>query len=253
MTDIMAKDITTLTVVERDNGLIKYTINSIRKFTNPIPQIIIAHNGSSEKYLKEFKSDNNILIIENPISLQVRNTSNRHGLGLNKIMPLVKTKYTAIIESDVMLLSNKWWQMDDSYDFKACQKRGLESSLKDINYWFMCFVLFRTDLFKNINWCMSPNRPQHVNPLIYNDCGWEMAEEVDKNNAKIKSLEYVKCGSGKTKIFDKSFNYLSFELWEDKEPICAHLYRGSDLNRRPEGKSDLVRWKKICDEYLLKI
>ena len=255
MSVIRPEDLTTLTVVENDSGLVKYTINSIKKFTPITPKIIIAHNNnSSAAVLTPFKNDPGVLIVPNKINPGVKNTSTRHGLGLNAIMPLVQTPYTAIVESDVILTSDKWWQLDDSYDLKACQKAGCDPdySPKDVNYWFMCFLVFKTKLFKDINWCPSPQRPQGpVHPYIYNDSGWEMASAVSKHHALIKSLEYVKCKvGGKQRIFDDSFSYKSFELWEDSEPICAHFYRGSDIQRRPNPSGDLKRWSSICDGIL---
>jgi hypothetical protein len=252
--NISPADITTLTVVENDSGLVRYAINSIKRFTSPLPaQIIIAHNGNSDMFLQEFRVDPRIVIVENPLDKSITHSSDRHGIGINKIMPLVKTKYTAIIESDLILLSDVWWHLDDSFDMKASQKSGAEWNyeVKDINYWFMCFVLFKTELFSGINWSTSKLRPFNVHPTIYNDSGWEMAGEVDRKQARIKELEYVKCKvGGKTKVFTKEFAYKSFELWENNEPICAHFYRGSDISRRPNPKKDLKDWMLICDNAI---
>ena len=119
------KDLTCIIVMENDSGIVNYAIQSIIKFTNPCPKILICENTGNVKSkaceLVPFKiKHKDLIIVKNPLGEKPFNTSERHGLGLNKLMRMVNTEYTAIIESDICLLSKNWIKLDTSkYDIKA--------------------------------------------------------------------------------------------------------------------------------------
>jgi CDP-glycerol glycerophosphotransferase (TagB/SpsB family) len=130
---ISPNDITCIVVIENYNELADHTIESIKKFTNPIPKILICFNTGNTKainikrykrdkinFIEKCSNDKNIKIVMNDIPGNIKNTSIRHGIGINKLMELVDTKYTAIIESDVILTSDKWYYLDErKFDIKA--------------------------------------------------------------------------------------------------------------------------------------
>lgn len=250
---ISPSDITCIVVIENYNELANHTIESIKKFTNPMPKVLICFNSGNTKAIniKRYKSDKinfiekcnkdkNIKIVMNNIPGNIKNTSIRHGMGINKMMELVDTKYTAIIESDVIITSDKWWHLDEKkYDIKAIPR-----GKKDIPYWHVCFLIFRTDIFKNIDW-RAEKRSGH------GDTGWQMYSKVLENNSEIKQMSVKNCHKSQdTKYFKDTLNKKSFEIISDGDTIAAHFGRGSDLARVNKFMHSIYQWARICKEIL---
>lgn len=236
-------DLTILTVVENDKGTFDLLISSIYKFSDPVPKIIICSNGKNGETLEKYLNDENITIVSNKPNMVGGN--NRHGEGLNKIFPLVKTPRTAIVESDCILLSNNWNKMDSGYKMLAAQKAN--------NFYHICFTLFETEALKGIDF-RPGNDTNRANRSykIAEDVGWQIGNKINKDS--IQLLEHIDCKSGKGKVFDKRFQ--SDEFWLNDEPIVAHFGRGSNIKGKAIRKGfkhpeeQLVEWKKTAERIL---
>ena len=71
-------DLTVLTVVENDRGILDLLIRSIYKFTDPIPKIIICDQGGNGNVMSKYSNDPNCTVIVNSPKL-AGGSSSRSG------------------------------------------------------------------------------------------------------------------------------------------------------------------------------
>lgn len=244
-------DLTVITVVENDKGLIDLMIKSVYKFTKETPKIIICDQGGNGNLLDKYISDPNITIIKN--SPKLKGGSNRHGEGLNKIFPMVNTKRTAIIESDCILLSYHWDKLNLPDKKMIAAKKG---ELAMHPFYHMCFLVFSTALLKfnkGIDFRPGTDRNRCNRAYkMHEDVGWIIKEKVRPD--EIKELIFIDCKSGNGKFFDSSFQ--SDEIWNGEVPVLAHFGRGSNIGGKSIKKGfkhpneQLEEWKKIAEKLL---
>jgi len=231
-------NLTVISVVANNSGIVDYMINSIYKFTDPKPRIILCDNGNNGNTLDKYRDDDNIVIIKNDPT--DKGESAKHARGLNKIFPLVKTEKTAIFDSDCMVLKSGWDQISAGFNMLTA-----EPALKAGEpFYYVCFMVFYTKMLEGINFMPSKDR-RYMKPRKGYDTGWEVTEKT--NPEEVERLSIRACWAGTTKIFDKSFNYKSFELWRNDEPLVAHLGHGSSKNRKQHNTG---RWMKVADQFL---
>ena len=244
-------DLTVITVVENDKGLLDLMIQSVYKFTNPKPKIIICDQGRNGKKLDKYRNDENITIVPNKPDLQ--GGSNKHSSGLNKIFPMVKTTRTAIVESDCIILREGW---DDIYFPKYKMLASKKGEIAGHPFYHVCFMVFSTNLLKH-NGIVDfrpgkegnrSNRPY----LSHEDVGWSIRNKVDPKEVKL--VDFVDCKSGKGYYFNEGFQ--SDEFWVDGLPTIAHFGRGSNLAGKAVRKGfkssqeQLKEWKKIAERII---
>lgn len=244
-------DLTVLTVVENDSGILDLMIQSVYKFTDPVPKIIICDQGRNGTLLDKYRNDPNITIVKNTPKLV--GGSNRHGSGLNKIFPLVATKRTAIIESDCVLLKYGWDKLNFPKYKMLAAKKGEQAGHP---YYHVCFLVFSTALLKHgqmIDFRPGTKKTRGNRPYkAWEDCGWAIRGKVRPD--EVKSVQFIDCKTGKGKYFDSSFQ--SDEFWVNSEPVLAHYGRGSNIGGKSikkgfaHPKDQLIEWKKIAEEIL---
>jgi hypothetical protein len=244
-------DLTVITVVENDKGLLDLMIKSVYRFTDPKPKIIICDNGNNGNVLAKYKDDSNITIVSHKPTLQ--GGSNKHGSGLNKIFPLVKTKRTAIIESDCILLSYNWDKLNLPKQKMVAAKKG---ELAGQPFYHICFMVFSTSLLKHdgvIDFMPGTIKTRSNRSYkAHEDVGWQIRKKVRPD--QIKELQFIDCKSGKGQFFGSEFQ--SDEIWNDGVPVLAHHGRGSNIGgkRIRDGfkhpREQLEDWKKIAENIL---
>jgi len=220
----MKNDLTIISVVENDRGLINLMIDSVRKFTKPSPHFILCDNGHNGIILEKHRHDPLIKIVPHIPTLS--GGSNRHGQSLNKIFPMVETGKTAIIESDCIVLSEKWHDLDLS-------KYKMASAIKNYNQgimcYHMCFMLFGTNIMKHGDLIdFRPGKDSNRGNRNYKpweDVGWGIQKKIGE--IQIKKLDFVDTKTGLGQYFGREFQ--SDELWFNNIPIVAHFGRGSNL------------------------
>lgn len=237
-------DITILTVVENDCGILDLLISSIYKFTDPVPNMIICNNGRSKLQLSKYTNDSNITIAHNVPKLA--GGSNRHGAGLNKIFPMVKTPKTAIIESDCILLRKDWDYLAPQHKMLAAKKGEHKGNV----LYHICFMVFETELLKEIDFGPSvPVFRSNRSYLMSEDVGWMIGTVVNPKDVGL--MDFKDCKKNEGYYFDKTFQ--SDELWVGGQPTIAHFGRGSFLGGKAIRKGfdspqkQLERWKKIAE------
>jgi hypothetical protein len=248
---ITSENLTIVSVVANNSTtrFVDLMLESVRNFTDGRPMIILADNGSNGKSLDHLKSRKDIDIIKGGMRKKANKTSLAHGTGLNKALSKVKTKYTAIVETDCVVLSHDWYKFDiDKYDVMAAYKaesRGLHTH-------YVCFMVFLSDLLNGLDW-----RPLYDGSRDgkYNDCGWEMEEVLSLNPDRVYNLQSV--GHKKAKIFTgPSFQYKTQEIYDPDGLVrAAHFFRGSDIARRKvcnekAAKKQVQLFKKIATKYM---
>jgi len=231
---------TICSVVYNDNktNLFDLMVRSVLKYTQDAPQFIVCDNGMSD--MGKYSGLNNFNIVKNISSSK---GSLQHGESLNKIISLSNTQYTAIIESDCVVLSNKWNSINNYKMMAALKANGL---------YHVCFMVFETELLHKIDF--RPGKTNIINRSYQpqEDVGWRIAKFVSQN--EIKTIDFVDCKSGKGKIFDSGFQ--SDEYWLDGEPIAAHFGRGSNLVGKAIKKNfcsphkQLIKWKQISENII---
>lgn len=206
---------------------------SIIKHTAFKPKFIFADNGESKSI---YTIDKDIKIVKPKTKPIKNNTSDYHGIGLNAIIPLVDTDYTAIIENDAAVLDDAWLDPLVGFDVAAAKK----GTIDQLDYHFVCFVLFKTELFRDINWRPSPVRNKSGQ---YSDTGWEMEEKIKSMSLSVADIRSVR--KNKQILAGKRFDYKTQEFEWSGKTIAAHLFRGSDMGRRAGGMGDVIAFKKI--------
>lgn len=244
-------DLTVITVVENDNGILDLMIRSVYKFTEPKPKIIICCQGDGNNIENKYIGDGNITVIKNyPI---MSGGSNRHGEGLNKAFEIVTTKRTAIVESDCILL-DKGWDIINFQKYKMiAAKKG---ELAGQPYYHVCFMVFSTALLKHGQTIdFRPGKDDNRENRSYKpheDVGWRIREKVRSD--EIQLLDFIDCKTGNGHYFDGRFQ--SDEFWINGKPIVAHFGRGSNIGGKAvrkgfmHPKDQLIEWKKIAEKIV---
>lgn len=237
--------ITVITVAQNDSGLVRHMIDSVNLHSKVNPKIIVCDNGGNKKFLDKYKSDSSIRIVKN--KPKSRDAANIHGECLDKIFPMVDTKYTAIMDSDCVILSDDWATVDSKYRIVTAKK-----GVKTIDKHYFCFVVFETAALIGTSF-----RPVHArkDKKLPWDTGCMVSQKIYDNNIPIENLSVVKCGTGDGKVFGDRFPK-SFELWRGDDPIVAHFGAGSDLPRRRTNKygegypKQLKEWNTAISQHL---
>jgi hypothetical protein len=237
----MKSDLTVLSVVENDCGILDLMVRSIYKFTDPIPKIILCNNGKDN--LEKYTKDTNMTIVNNNPGL--KGGSNRHGDALNKIFKMVTTKRTAIIESDCVVLCDGW----NATNFKALAAKKDEKNGKILYH--VCFMVFDTELLRDIDFRPGTDKTRSSNKSYgsWEDVGWRIKDRISSKDVEL--LTFVDCKSGKGKCFGSQFQ--SDEFWLDDKAIVAHFGRGSNISGKAIRKNfrhpreQLKEWKKIAE------
>lgn len=234
-------DLTVISVVENDRGLLDLMIRSVRKFTTPAPKFIICDNGNSDEALAPYRDDADVLIVSHKPTMP--GGSNRHGSGLNAITKLVKTKYTAIIESDCVVLRDDWYKTSASM---LASKKGMHNGKP---FYHACFMVFYTEDLYLVDFRPGTDKDRANRTYKpHEDVAWR----VQHNDVEL--LEFVDCKSGRGKYFDAKFQ--SDEFWRNGEPIVAHFGRGSNISGKAIRKGfkhpqeQLKDWKRVVEELL---
>lgn len=225
---IIPKNLTVISVIQNDSGLCNLMIDSIKRFTDPNPKMIIIDKGGNKSIIKANRNNSNIRFVQDFTGARHPNTSMRHAYGINKALSLVDTEYTAVVESDCVVLRKDWFEFDSN---KYHMLAALKSMEFGEEYYHMCFMVFKTKKLFGMNWMPI----KELKPVKYwRDVGFRVYKHIGGTGEAVQHLNVRGCASGKTKIFKHGFEYKSFEMYKDDGmPIVAHFCRGSDLTRRP--------------------
>jgi len=240
-------DLTVVTVVENDAGLIDLMIESVKKFTDPCPHFVICDNGNNKDVLDKYANDPNIMIFSHEPALH--GGSNRHGEGLNAAFDFVTTPKFAIIESDCIILKKGWGDLDFSKHKLLAAKKG---DLAGQPFYHVCFLVGSSRLLRHgttIDFRPGKDKNRSNRPYkAHEDVGWQLRNYVRPD--QVKPMEFVDCKTGDGAYFDSRFQ--SDEFWVDGEPVLAHFGRGSNLGGKAIRKGfkhpaeQLEEWKKVA-------
>jgi len=244
-------DLTVLTVVENDCGLIDYMIKSVRKFTHPAPRFIICDNGRNRDVLDKYRDDKDITIFTNKPKLA--GGSNRHGSGLNAAFEFVGTTRFAIVESDCIVLKEDWdYVGSPTYQLAAAKKGEIARQ----PFYHVCFLVGSTGLLRHGDGIdFRPGKASNRSNRPYKpheDVGWQLRTKVRPD--QVNPVVFVDCKSGDGKYFDSSFQ--SDEFWRGGDAIVAHFGRGSNIGGKAirkgfdHPKEQLKAWKNVADEII---
>lgn len=244
---MLENDLTVVTVVENDNGLINYMIDSVFAFTNPKPKVIVCDNGRNGTLLDVYKDNPDVTVVKNN-KPGFKGGSNRHGEGLNLIMPLVKTKRIAIIESDCVLLTKDW---------DALGKYKMSASIKPTHdksrHYYVCVMVLDTATFKGMDW--RPGREgtrAHNKSYTTEDCGWQIRKRIKPNEVQLMGQIDTKTGKGQF----LNGTFCSDEFTFNGKSIVAHYGRGSHVQHKTVRKNfpphdvQLKAFKKLARELI---
>lgn len=251
-------DLTVVTVVENDAGLLDLMIRSVQKFTDPHPHFIVCDNGGNGDVLDKYRDLPNFDIFSHKPSLQ--GGSNRHGEGLNAAFERVTSSRFAVIESDCIVLKNGW---DDvgfpKYKLLASKKDSASKPGRPIYH--ACFMVGSTRLLNhNGTIDFRPGKDGNRSNRSYKpheDVGWQLYDKIKigvSSGQGVRPLKFVDCKSGEGQYFDSRFQ--SDEFWLDGTAVAAHFGRGSNIGGKRVRKGfkhpseQLVEWKKIANKIL---
>lgn len=244
--------LTVLSVIENDPGLTELMVKSVIKNT-PEAKFIFCDNtngGNVERIKSCFGNKKNLTIVKH--KPQISGGSNRHGSGLNRIFPLVDTKYVAVVENDVVVLDAQWCNIKSGCLAKASFKQGKK------NTYHMCFYVAETlSLWKNntVSVNFMPGGKKGRKPTKSgqnyewdNDVGWRIAEFIGAD--KVDPVDFIDCKSGNGQYFGAEFQ--SDEFHYNGKCIAAHLGRGSNIGGKSVKKhfdhptEQLKKWRQIA-------
>lgn len=237
-------NLTILTVVENDKGLLDLMLRSVVKFTVPQPNIIICDQGNNGDLKTKYKYFPYLTVVENKPTMG--GGSNRHGEGLNKIFNMVQTSRTAIIESDCVL-TRFYWDIIPGSKKAIMSKKGQH---KGLNLYHVCFAVFFTNDLNGIDFRPGTKKNRSNRPYkMHEDVGWQIGKKLLEEDIKI--VDFIDCKSGQGQYFDASFQ--SDEFWTDGQPIAAHFGRGSNIGGKAVRKGfkhpseQLKEWIKVAE------
>ena len=237
------KTTTIISVLYKDYGLFEYMIRTALATSDNIEQILICDNGSNNHLYKRY--DDRVRFISGVG--KPHNGSVSHGLGLNRLLPMVKTPITAIIEPDVLMLDRGWDELPDHIDYRASYK----TEYQGVFCYLPCFVVGLTDKLQKIDFAPGGKGIACSSTEMFNDVGWRMAAaDMVVQQLKFKRCENAQCSIIPNGVFSKKTN----EFWLNDRPIAAHLWRGSDPEKRgPKHKEDFQLWKDTAEKILQRV
>ncbi|HEX5187015.1 MAG TPA: hypothetical protein VFV86_09005 [Nitrososphaeraceae archaeon] len=242
-----------ITVAKDDYGLIDYMIKSAEKYASNINQFIIVNNHDRNDVLKKYNNSSLIQVV--PGRAKNSNSSIQHGSGLNKALPLITAKTTAIIEPDCVVLKKNFNLLPDGYDMIAPVKG---TDINGVNYYHPCLMVFKTSCLKKVDFKAYNFKDKTGLPLgnnhVYSDTGWQISKYI-KNN-QVKQLKIVLSRAKERKIIPYDFGHRTNEFWMDDEVFGLHFWRGSEPSRRQaipklgDWPKQLSAWKKFLSEVI---
>ena len=219
-------NLTVISVVENDKGLVDLMIQSLYKFTTPVPKIILCSNGKNP-ILDKYNEDTNIKIVENNPS--IGGGSNRHGDGLNVAFKLVTTPKTAIVESDCVIVKSDWHEIDQPFKVLVAKK----CELHQIPYYYAAFAIFDTKIMRGMDFRPGNDKTRgNRSYKPHEDVAWRMNGKI--NSSQIGHLDCVDCKSGRGQVLDNMFQ--CEEYWIRGKAVAVHFGRGSNLLGRANRK-----------------
>lgn len=236
-------NLTVISVVALDKTL-DLMIKSVKKFTNPAPNFLFCDNmnGYNEERIKSYMDANdNYTIINNKIK-PYTSGSTAHGLGLNRVFPIVDTEYTAIVESDVAVLSSNWMNISPEFAIKAAIK------LEDLYH--MCFIVFKTEKLRGIDFG-SGDFEQTTSYQPHFDVGNQIRFKVRPKQVEL--MKFVDCKTDGT-----LFKGLQCDEFHDSQGnlLATHFGRGSNIGNKVVrdgfGSTEEQRdkWRNIIEDKL---
>lgn len=219
-------DLTVLTVVENDIGLVDLMISSVRKFTDPEPYILICENGSKNSALDKYRSDPMIRIIPN--SPKLTGGSNRHGSGINKLLPEIKTKRAAIVESDCIIVDSGWDKLTTKV---AASKKGTQANFP---FYYAAFMVFDTNAVKQVDFRPGTDKSRSSGKSYqpHEDVAWQLGKYVKPEDVEL--VDCIDCKTGECQILDSRFQ--CEEYWRDGGVVAVHFGRGSNIRGKANRK-----------------
>jgi len=239
-------NLTIVTVTENDLGILDLMIKSVIKFTNPMPNFVICNNGNSPS-VNKYRNREKFTVVDFKPSMS--GGSNRHGEALCKVLPLVQTKRTAILESDCIALREGWDNISDGKNVLACIKG--QSKLGP--FYHVCYLVFDTEIMQNMDFRPGNEKNRsNRNYKPHEDVGAKTATHLD--HSKVDLVEFVDCKTGKGEFFGKKFQ--SDEFWKNGKAYVSHFGRGSNLTGKAirkgfeHPKTQLELWKEKALEIV---
>ena len=212
-------NLTVISVIALDKTL-DLMVRSVKKFTHPTPRFIFCDNmnGFNNDRIKELMSaDDDYEIVNNRIK-PYTSGSIAHALGLNRVFPMVTTEYTAIVESDVAVLSEDWYKIQPDFVMKAARK------IDDLHH--VCFIIFKTEKLKDIDFG-SGEMIQDQSQQPHFDVGNQIRFKVREK--QIEQMKFVDC-----KVNGVLFKDLQCDEFHDQsgKVLATHFGRGSNIGNK---------------------
>jgi hypothetical protein len=233
-------DLTVLSVVEHDSGTFDLMIRSVLAFTDFVPKFLICLNGTTNIDRNMYRGLVSLKFVDN--SPKYSGGSSRHGSGLDCLMPLVKTEYVAVIESDCVVLDRGWYKIDAGKKIKAASKgNGL---------YHVCFLVAATESLSGISFA-----PKGIGPSYRpeKDVGWQLGKNIRAD--QVDFVDLISCRTPQAKLFER---LQSDEFHKDGKVIAAHFGRGANLAGKKRidefgtHEDQLKRWKETSNRMISK-
>ena len=255
-------------------GLLLY---SLKKLTKNDHLVVINDNGSSRKEILKLldsakKYDNVYLHFRKS---KGETASLAHGKALDILMKEVNTKYTAVFDSDAVVLKKNWDELlinrlGDKVKIVGTPLGKDWSGNKPYDFPFQFVVLFKTEIFKKLNISWQP-KDTMCNPA--QDTGWELKLKYTKAGYRgdiliAKNTRFYKKGPFKNIICAEYY------LKGDSQVFASHFGRGSTMGAckymrngkkyfykiplvgryflKQKGKEEKNKWINKCYDIILK-
>ena len=235
------KDLTVCSVVYNDAqvGLLDLMVSSVLKHTPTAPRFLLCDHGGNN--LDLYRTNPNFTIIPNTDSLY--RGSLAHGYGLNRLLELSTTRYTAIVESDCVVVNDSW-----------CSVQGkIKAASKGSGLYHVCLLVFETELLRGLDFRPGTDSNQYNRSYgITEDVGWRIQERVKEQD--LDSMNLIDCKTGCGQVFGAGFQ--SDELQYHGKTIALHLGRGSNLPGKKviagfeHPRVQLEQWKEAVSSII---
>lgn len=273
------KNLTILITNYNTTAFVELLLHALKKLTKNEYNVLINDNGSSltdtAKLLKLARKYNNVFLHFR--DSKGERTSLAHGRALDSLMPLYSSKYTAVFDSDAVVLQKNWDEkliqlFNDKVKIAGTPLAGAgnnpaKNNPKTFDFPFQFVLLFETEIFKQLNISWQPKIIQEqgfdtswqLKPK-YLSAGFEGKILIEKNTRLYNEGPF--CGF---------LGVIDYYLNEGEAIFASHFGRGTTLGsakyrkgtnflyripkigrlfRMARGKRDKKKWISICRQII---
>jgi len=247
----MNKPLTVLITNYNTSDFIEILLYALKKLTKNDYDVFINDNGSTKKHRKKLLQ---LATQHSNVFLHFRDSKGErgslaHGRALDSLMPEANSKYTAVFDSDAIVLKKNWDeifinQLDENVKITGTPLSETVSVDKPYDFPFQFVILFETETFKNLRISWQPKGKEAQAGF---DTAWELKPKYTNAGFQGRVLIGRNTRRWKKGPFHELLGIGEYYLHNDKEIFASHFGRGHTLGsaKYRKGTNFIYRIPKV--------